>query len=142
MEIKTKADAIAFFATPDACVPCQMVGAYYGGSGANCYDTLAAMSVYANADLAERIERNKAKTDAKPAPVAPLTACTDCGGAGLMYGEPTCPRCVGSGYEPTYYTDAAKPKGSDVVPDATSPYPCGRFEMHEAGACECHGHHP
>lgn len=57
--ITTKADAERVFASPDACVPCQQIGASCGGtSGKNCHDTLAAMSIYANAVLAERRAAN------------------------------------------------------------------------------------
>lgn len=68
-------------------------------------------------------------------------ACQDC--------ENPAPECVASREAAALINEAAiarsraKPKGSDVVPDhATSPYPCGREAMHEAGCCECHGHHP
>lgn len=90
--------AYAFLRSPDAChYACQDCD----NPAPECVATREAAALINDAAIA----RNRAK----PAPVAPLVACTDCGGAGLMYGEPTCPRCVGSGYEPTYYTDNAKP---------------------------------
>lgn len=95
-DVSTPDKAREFLGGKHVCASCLMIGGYCGGSGFDCLTTWEASDLVVAAD----------KADAKTKADAPLMACTDCGGAGLMYGEPTCPRCVGSGYEPTYYTDA------------------------------------
>lgn len=57
-----KQQAEAFFQTKDCCNVCRIVGASCGQtSGKDCFTTLAAMNVWADAEFAERVAKVQAK---------------------------------------------------------------------------------